>query len=160
HPHPRASDPRAGDSEPDATIAAVAPAADTDSEPDDGAVAAVPPAADTDSEPDDGAGVLPSDATVAAPGAGATTPFPPPAAATASARTVPGSGAEPEETATAAQTEPTATSAGPPPADSDPLDHIHVGRRVGDFDLLNGLGSGAFARVFLARQRSMQRLVA
>src|SRR5690606_14777208 len=45
-------------------------------------------------------------------------------------------------------------------ADSDPLDHIHVGRRVGDFDLLNGLGSGAFARVFLARQRSMQRLVA
>nr|WP_280503489.1 serine/threonine-protein kinase [Nocardia farcinica] len=148
HPHPRASDPRAGDSEPDATIAAVAPAADTDS------------------EPDDGAGVLPSDATVAAPGVGETTTFPPDdeatrtAAATASARTVPGSGAEPEETATAAQTEPTATSAGPPPADSDPLDHIHVGRRVGDFDLLNGLGSGAFARVFLARQRSMQRLVA
>ncbi|MBF6262548.1 protein kinase [Nocardia farcinica] len=42
----------------------------------------------------------------------------------------------------------------------DPLDRIRVGQRVDDFDLLTGLGSGAFARVFLARQRSMQRLVA
>ncbi len=40
------------------------------------------------------------------------------------------------------------------------LDDIEVGQQVDDFDLLNGLGSGAFARVFLARQRSMQRLVA
>ncbi|MET9489181.1 serine/threonine-protein kinase [Nocardia sp. NPDC006630] len=40
------------------------------------------------------------------------------------------------------------------------LDGIEVGDRVDDFDLLVELGSGAFARVFLARQRSMQRLVA
>lgn len=40
------------------------------------------------------------------------------------------------------------------------LDGIEVGDRVGDFDLLSELGSGAFARVFLAWQRSMQRLVA
>ena len=37
---------------------------------------------------------------------------------------------------------------------------IEVGQRLDDFDLLVELGSGAFARVFLARQRSMQRLVA
>jgi len=37
---------------------------------------------------------------------------------------------------------------------------IEVGERLDDFDLLVELGSGAFARVFLARQRSMQRLVA
>ncbi|MFC3964149.1 serine/threonine-protein kinase [Nocardia jiangsuensis] len=42
----------------------------------------------------------------------------------------------------------------------DILDRIEVGRSVDDFDLLTGLGSGAFARVFLARQRSLQRLVA
>ncbi|WP_433682118.1 serine/threonine-protein kinase [Nocardia sp. CA-119907] len=40
------------------------------------------------------------------------------------------------------------------------LDRIEVGQRIDDFDLLTGLGSGAFARVFLARQRSLQRLVA
>ncbi|WP_405149413.1 serine/threonine protein kinase [Nocardia salmonicida] len=40
------------------------------------------------------------------------------------------------------------------------LDRFEVGARVGDFELLTELGSGAFARVFLARQRSMQRLVA
>ena len=40
------------------------------------------------------------------------------------------------------------------------LDDVEVGQQVDDFDLLMGLGSGAFARVFLARQRSMQRLVA
>ncbi len=37
---------------------------------------------------------------------------------------------------------------------------IGVGQRLDDFDLLIELGSGAFARVFLARQLSMQRLVA
>ena len=37
---------------------------------------------------------------------------------------------------------------------------IEVGERVDDFDLLTELGSGAFARVFLARQLSLQRLVA
>ncbi|WP_085998931.1 serine/threonine-protein kinase [Nocardia higoensis] len=72
--------------------------------------------------------------------------------------------ADPAATAedTAAATEPTATSTGrgTQDTDTDPLDRIHVGRRVGDFDLLTGLGRGAFARVFLARQRSMQRLVA
>ncbi|WP_083864460.1 serine/threonine-protein kinase [Nocardia brevicatena] len=40
------------------------------------------------------------------------------------------------------------------------LDDIEIGSRVGEFDLLTELGSGAFARVFLARQRSMQRMVA
>lgn len=43
---------------------------------------------------------------------------------------------------------------------SDDLDEIAVGDQLDDFDLLTVLGSGAFARVFLARQRSMQRLVA
>ncbi|MGV9610754.1 protein kinase domain-containing protein [Nocardia xishanensis] len=52
------------------------------------------------------------------------------------------------------------TTMGTGPGRLDPLDRIEVGQRVDDFDLLTGLGSGAFARVFLARQRSMQRLVA
>lgn len=34
------------------------------------------------------------------------------------------------------------------------------GRRIDDFDLLTDLGAGVLGRVFLARQRSMQRLVA
>ena len=37
---------------------------------------------------------------------------------------------------------------------------IQSGESIEDFDLLIELGSGAFAKVFLARQRSMQRLVA
>ncbi len=40
------------------------------------------------------------------------------------------------------------------------LDDLEVGRRIDDFDLMTVLGRGAFARVFLARQRSLQRLVA
>ncbi|MEV6279565.1 serine/threonine-protein kinase [Nocardia sp. NPDC051832] len=40
------------------------------------------------------------------------------------------------------------------------LDDIEAGQRIDDFDLMTALGRGAFARVFLARQRSMQRLVA
>ncbi|RDI66053.1 serine/threonine-protein kinase [Nocardia pseudobrasiliensis] len=44
--------------------------------------------------------------------------------------------------------------------DTDGLDNIRVGQCIDDFDLLTGLGSGAFARVFLARQRALQRLVA
>ena len=43
---------------------------------------------------------------------------------------------------------------------SAPLSQIEVGQRLDDFDLLTELGSGAFARVFLARQLSLQRLVA
>jgi eukaryotic-like serine/threonine-protein kinase len=43
---------------------------------------------------------------------------------------------------------------------STDLAQIEVGQRLDDFDLLLELGSGAFARVFLARQLSMQRLVA
>ncbi|MFI6870653.1 protein kinase [Nocardia sp. NPDC050406] len=39
-------------------------------------------------------------------------------------------------------------------------DHIETGRRLDDFDLLTDLGGDAASRVFLARQRSMQRLVA
>ncbi|MEU4597646.1 serine/threonine-protein kinase [Nocardia sp. GTS18] len=46
------------------------------------------------------------------------------------------------------------------PADCRALDRIEVHTRLGDFELLTELGAGAFARVFLARQRSMQRLVA
>ena len=37
---------------------------------------------------------------------------------------------------------------------------MDVGETIDDFDLLIKLGSGAFATVFLARQRSLQRLVA
>jgi serine/threonine protein kinase len=51
----------------------------------------------------------------------------------------------------------------PPFADispSAPLSQIEVGQRLDDFDLLIELGRGAFARVFLARQLSLQRLVA
>jgi serine/threonine protein kinase len=40
------------------------------------------------------------------------------------------------------------------------VEDVAVGSRLDDFDLLLCVGSGAFARVFLARQRSMQRLVA
>ncbi|RVW00554.1 serine/threonine-protein kinase [Rhodococcus xishaensis] len=40
------------------------------------------------------------------------------------------------------------------------LEQVNVGDRVDDFDLLTELGRGSFARVFLARQRSMQRIVA
>lgn len=40
------------------------------------------------------------------------------------------------------------------------LDAIDVGDHVDDFDLLMRIGVGAFAQVFLARQQSMQRLVA
>ncbi|SNY74324.1 Serine/threonine protein kinase [Nocardia amikacinitolerans] len=40
------------------------------------------------------------------------------------------------------------------------LESINPGDQVGDFDLLTMIGQGAFARVYLARQRSMQRLVA
>ena len=40
------------------------------------------------------------------------------------------------------------------------ITQIEVGQRLDDFDLLVELGSGQFARVFLSRQRSMQRLVA
>ncbi|MFF2086714.1 protein kinase [Nocardia sp. NPDC058176] len=58
-------------------------------------------------------------------------------------------------TATAA-----ATAADSMAAAFEPLDRIEIGQRIGDFELLTGLGTGAFARVFLARQRSMQRLVA
>lgn len=37
---------------------------------------------------------------------------------------------------------------------------INAGQRIDDFDLLAIVGEGSFARVFLARQRSLQRLVA
>ncbi|WP_084436054.1 serine/threonine-protein kinase [Aldersonia kunmingensis] len=42
----------------------------------------------------------------------------------------------------------------------DALETLEVGSQIDDFDLLLDLGRGAFARVFLARQRSMHRLVA
>lgn len=37
---------------------------------------------------------------------------------------------------------------------------FHPGERIGDFYLMSNLGAGAFGSVFLARQESMQRLVA
>ncbi|MCA9035320.1 MAG: serine/threonine protein kinase [Planctomycetaceae bacterium] len=37
---------------------------------------------------------------------------------------------------------------------------VYPGQQIGDFELLLELGAGAFAKVFYARQRSMQRLVA
>jgi len=45
-------------------------------------------------------------------------------------------------------------------ADADAPPRLEPGASVDDFDLLVKLGEGAFASVFLARQRSMQRLVA
>ncbi|MCX5042236.1 serine/threonine protein kinase [Aldersonia sp. NBC_00410] len=42
----------------------------------------------------------------------------------------------------------------------DPLTALTAGAEIEDFELLLDAGSGAFARVFLARQRSMRRLVA
>ncbi len=44
------------------------------------------------------------------------------------------------------------------PAERVPV--FEPGQQIDDFDLLSALGKGAFATVFLARQRSMQRLVA
>src|SRR5689334_11785592 len=41
-----------------------------------------------------------------------------------------------------------------------PKETFQPGDQLDDFDLLTRLGSGAFANVFLARQRSMQRIVA
>ncbi|WP_051193135.1 serine/threonine-protein kinase [Nocardia jiangxiensis] len=46
------------------------------------------------------------------------------------------------------------------PTALDALDTINPGATVDDFDLLLPLGQGAFARVFLARQRSLGRMVA
>ncbi|MCX4093555.1 serine/threonine-protein kinase [Nocardia sp. alder85J] len=52
----------------------------------------------------------------------------------------------------------TTTDLGRQPVDE--LGQLEIGQRIDDFDLLTTLGSGAFARVFLARQRTLQRLVA
>ncbi len=41
-----------------------------------------------------------------------------------------------------------------------PFAHLQAGDAIDDFQLLTPLGSGAFARVFLARQKSMERMVA
>ncbi|QDU41080.1 Serine/threonine-protein kinase PrkC [Maioricimonas rarisocia] len=46
------------------------------------------------------------------------------------------------------------------PETSMALDQIEAGETIDDFHLILPLGRGAFARVFLARQKSMQRLVA
>ena len=45
-------------------------------------------------------------------------------------------------------------------AGKEKLEKIHPGDRIDDFELIARLGEGAFAHVFLARQISMQRLVA
>ncbi len=65
----------------------------------------------------------------------------------------------------------TTTYRGTPPKAAEPpgdqaelavkeMNALNVGDSIEDFDLLLSLGRGAFARVFLARQRSMERLVA
>ncbi|MEX0937194.1 MAG: serine/threonine-protein kinase [Pirellulales bacterium] len=43
---------------------------------------------------------------------------------------------------------------------SERIQELQVGQRIDDFDLVAPLGKGSFATVFLARQISMQRLVA
>jgi serine/threonine protein kinase len=48
----------------------------------------------------------------------------------------------------------------PAPARTAPYANLMPGDVIDDFQLLTPLGSGAFARVFLARQKSMERLVA
>lgn len=48
----------------------------------------------------------------------------------------------------------------PLPETSGALEALEPGQVLDDFDLLEPLGRGSFARVFLARQRSMLRLVA
>ncbi|MCA9074565.1 MAG: serine/threonine protein kinase [Planctomycetaceae bacterium] len=45
-------------------------------------------------------------------------------------------------------------------SDMKVLDSVEAGTTIDDFDLVLELGRGAFARVFLARQKSMQRMVA
>ena len=45
-------------------------------------------------------------------------------------------------------------------AGGDRYRRVEVGEQLDEFDLLTRLGQGSFASVFLARQRSMQRLVA
>ncbi|MFH5209400.1 serine/threonine-protein kinase [Antrihabitans sp. NCIMB 15449] len=67
-----------------------------------------------------------------------------------------------DSTSTAMYQDPSLATAGAfvEPGGMEDLDTIEVGMSIDDFDLLTVLGSGAFARVFLARQRSMQRLVA
>jgi serine/threonine protein kinase len=46
------------------------------------------------------------------------------------------------------------------PGEVRAIDAVEAGKTIDDFELLVMLGKGAFARVFLARQKSMQRLVA
>ncbi|MFD7843017.1 protein kinase [Nocardia sp. NPDC059764] len=48
----------------------------------------------------------------------------------------------------------------PPPPPPVLPEGIETGRRLDDFDLLTDLGGADYSRMFLARQRSMQRLVA
>jgi serine/threonine protein kinase len=48
----------------------------------------------------------------------------------------------------------------PPAPRTAAFAHLQVGDSIDDFQLLSPLGSGAFARVFLARQKSMERMVA
>ncbi|MFC3436654.1 serine/threonine-protein kinase [Nocardia seriolae] len=67
---------------------------------------------------------------------------------------------EPPQPADAAPDRTRATGGVSAPDTGELLDRIEIGQRIDDFDLLTSLGSGAFARVFLARQRSLQRLVA
>jgi serine/threonine protein kinase len=67
------------------------------------------------------------------------------------------------KTETGESTQPPTGTFGSAFADISPsadFTQIEIGQRLDDFDLLLELGSGAFARVFLARQLSMQRLVA
>ena len=75
------------------------------------------------------------------------------------ARITADSGASTLTPATAQGRNPRSTVLADPTA-LDALDTIDPGATVDDFDLLLPLGKGAFARVFLARQRSLGRMVA
>lgn len=55
------------------------------------------------------------------------------------------------------QLEPAATES---MSGSELTESFHPGERIGDFYLMSNLGAGAFGSVFLARQESMQRMVA
>ena len=65
-------------------------------------------------------------------------------------------GTRPVDLTVTTQTRPDMLDSGDPIT----LDDVEAGQRIDDFDLLTALGTGAFGRVFLARQQSMQRLVA
>src|SRR5437588_8762727 len=66
----------------------------------------------------------------------------------------------PEDRDSATAADGATTGVAPPYRALLPSSELAPGARVGDFELLHLLGEGAFAKVFLARQLSLGRLVA